>query len=250
MAAGKKGNVKKDKKWDEEWDRNWDKCWYDDWNKRKENLNSVKDEKKTRQTKIKNWRDSEDRSTSVSSSNNNIDIKMEGVSRSGTGIAGATGATGATGTTGVTGNTGPATRLRGLQLQLQGAYTALVGRGENVIFDVVIKDRAPFITYDMLTGTIAIQEAGIYCVSWWVSVDGIGNGTDIFITFGIVTSTGEDIRACSPIVTGQVSGNALLEIDATVKNPVILKLVNVTDGTIGFGQTSVKADLTIVNVSV
>jgi hypothetical protein len=74
-------------------------------------------------------------------------------------------------------------------------------------------------------------------------------GVDIFPTFAIMTSDGDIIRSSSPIITGQMSGNALLEIVASPGLPVTLQLVNDTDSTIGFGATPVKADLTIFNVT-
>lgn len=75
------------------------------------------------------------------------------------------------------------------------------------------------------------------------------NGTDTAPTFAIITSTGDNIQASCPISQGQMSGNALLDITASLVTPVTLQLVNVTDSTIGFGFTPVKADLTIINVS-
>jgi hypothetical protein len=161
-----------------------------------------------------------------------------------TGATGFTGATGETGITGATGGTGATTQLRGMQVQLQDVEAISVASGDPVVFDTTISSESPFITYDGL-GTLTITQTGVFYVDWWVSTDGIEGGTDTAITFAIVTSAGDNIQASSPIGTGQITGNALIAIAA----PVTMQLVNATDGTIGFGLTPIKADLTIVNVT-
>ncbi|MPQ63595.1 collagen-like protein, partial [Clostridium estertheticum] len=169
-----------------------------------------------------------------------------------TGATGATGVTGATGTTGATGITGAAgtpgftTQLRGLQVQLQDPEAVSVAPGATVIFDTTINDLSAFLSYNNITGEITITQTGVFYINWWVSTDGIGGGTDTVITFAITTSAGDNINTSSPILTGQVSGNALISVAAS---PVTLQLVNATDGTIGFGATPIKADLTIFNVT-
>ena len=166
-----------------------------------------------------------------------------------TGVTGATGATGETGATGVTGDTGApgfTTQLRGLQVQLQDPEAISVGPGAPVIFDTVINDLSPFLSYNAGTGEITISQTGVFYIDWWVSTDGIGGGTDVVPTFSITTSQGDDIQASSPLQTGPVTGNALIEVLAS---PITLQLVNATDSTIGFGATPIKAGLTIINVT-
>jgi hypothetical protein len=162
-----------------------------------------------------------------------------------TGETGATGATGATGEIGATGATGATMQLRGIEVQLQGAV-ADVASGAPVIFDTIVSAQSLFISYDDSTGEITIDQTGVFYINWWVSTDGILDGTDVVPTFGIISSAGDDIRASSPNVTNQMSGNALIEVAVS---PVTLQLVNVTDGTIAFATAPIKADLTIVNVT-
>lgn len=156
------------------------------------------------------------------------------------------GASGPQGPTGATGATGPTTQLRGLEVQLQGE-TATVATGTPVIFDTLISSQSPFISYNTGTGTITITQTGVYYINWWISTDGVDGG--INLTFSIVTSAGDNIRASSPLVTGQIVGNALISVIASAITPVTLQLVNVTGLTVGYGITPIRADLTIMNVT-
>lgn len=144
--------------------------------------------------------------------------------------------------------TGPQTQIRGLEIELQGAVRSIT-TGAPIIFDTIVSSLASFISYNPLTGTVTITRSGVYDIDWWVSTDGLVDGTDIVITFSIVTSQGDNIQASTPIITGQISGNALISVIASPINPVNLQLVNATSGTIGFGSTPIKADLTIKSVT-
>lgn len=135
--------------------------------------------------------------------------------------------------------------LEGVQVQLQGAV-ATIPNGDPVIFDTVITDNSPNISYDTVTGEITVTESGTYYIDWWLSADGAGLATTIDLS--IVTSTGETITASSPSVTEQITGNALLDITASVNAPVTIQLINTTGDDIFVGVTTVRADLTIVNV--
>lgn len=139
------------------------------------------------------------------------------------------------------------TQLRGLEVQLQGE-TATILNGDPVIFDTTITNQSPFISYNSITGTITIIETGIYYINWWISTDGAEAST--FVAFSINTSAGNSIEAASPIVNGQLNGNALISVTASVMTPVTLQLVNTTGMTVFIGNTPVRADLTIINVSV
>jgi hypothetical protein len=161
-----------------------------------------------------------------------------------TGFTGATGSTGDTGATGVTGATGASTQLRGLQIQLQSPTTTIVAGESPVLFDTVISNQSPFISYDALTGTVTISQPGVFYISWWVGVDGV-DGAD-FPAFAVETSTGDRIVARSPIMTGQIVGDALIEV---VASPATLQLVNAITSTIGYSTLDEKANLTIFNVT-
>ncbi len=162
-----------------------------------------------------------------------------------TGSTGATGAMGETGTTGTTGSTGATMQLRGIEIQLQDAASDLAP-GAPVIFDTIVSSQSAFISYDDSTGEITIDQTGLFYINWWVSVDGIMGGTDTVPTFSITSSGGDNIMASSPNVTNQISGNALIQVSAS---PLTLQLENATDGTIAFAVVPIKADLTIVHVT-
>lgn len=159
-----------------------------------------------------------------------------------------TGPTGATGATGSIGATGATTQIRGLEIQLQGEAIS-VASASPVMFDTIVNSLATFISYNPLTSIVTITDTGVFYIHWWVSTDGMEGGIDIVPTFAIITSLGQTIKASSPIMTGQVSGNALISVVASLINPLTLQLINVTDSTIGFGTTPVKADLTIFYVT-
>lgn len=137
-------------------------------------------------------------------------------------------------------------QLEGLEVQLRGAVTTIAS-GAPVMFDTIVTDQSPFIDYNALTGEIIITETDVFYINWWVSADGIEGVSPI--SFSVITSAGDNVPASTPIVTGQLSGNALVPISASPDSPVILQLVNNTDTTIGFGLTPIKADLTIMNVN-
>ncbi|SDN35192.1 hypothetical protein SAMN04488502_1211, partial [Dendrosporobacter quercicolus] len=145
------------------------------------------------------------------------------------------------------GATGVGSELAGVQVQLQDPAVISVAAGTNVLFDTTVSNQSTAISYDPLTGALAITESGIYYIAWWVAADGIQGGTAIVPTFAITSSAGDNIQASSPIISGQLSGNALLAITAAPGSPVTLQLINATDSLIGYGMTPVKADLTIIS---
>jgi len=148
-----------------------------------------------------------------------------------------------------TGTTASIPQLSGREIQLQSAAAVSVASGTAVLFDTTVSDHSLFIAYNTATGTITVTQTGVFYINWWVSTDGMADGLSVVPAFSIITSQGDNIEASSPIQTGQMSGNALLEIVASPGSPVTLQLINATDSTIGFGATPIKADLTIFNVT-
>lgn len=136
--------------------------------------------------------------------------------------------------------------LEGMQLQYQTEDIVTIDNDAPVIFNTIITDNSPYISYDDTTGEITVTKSGTYYINWWVSAD--GSPIAVTIDLSIVTSTGEVITASNPILSGQMSGNALLDITASITDPVTIRLVNTTGNEIFIGQTTVKADLTIINV--
>ena len=88
-----------------------------------------------------------------------------------------------------------------------------------------------------------ITEPGNYYIDWWVAAD--GSPVAVTIDLSIVTSNGIVIAASSPILSGQLSGNALISV---VDAPITFRLVNTTGNEIFIGNTTIKANLTILNL--
>ena len=164
-----------------------------------------------------------------------------------TGANGAKGATGSTGATGATGATGPAggnAILNGIQLQLIGNRGSKIGVNETVLFDSAVNDQSTDISYNPLTGEFTISKTGNYFVSWWIASE--GTDIDNFIQFSIITDTLGKTTGATPLVTGQVSGSALLTIDTV---PTVLTLKNTSINNITFAETSVQANIVILQIS-
>ena len=157
------------------------------------------------------------------------------------GGAGATGPTGPIGPTGPTGPTGPAALFSGLQAQLTAGTE--VANGSPVLFNTVLSDLSPNISYNPATGIATITAAGNYYVAWWVSTDGAGPAT--FVQFTLQSSGGAGVPASSPVVTGQLNGSALITVGAV---PTTIQLVNTTGQTVFYGATPVIANIVILEV--
>lgn len=160
------------------------------------------------------------------------------------GETGPTGPAGAQGATGPTGPQGEPSQLTGLQLQLDSDREPFtVENNDPIIFNNIISNLSPSLSYDATNGTITINENGVYYISWWVAVDGstIAN----FISLAISTSTGELIEASTSILSDQISGNALLNVTSA---PITFQLINVTGNDIFIDDSPIQADLTIIHL--
>ncbi|HWR24510.1 MAG TPA: hypothetical protein VN366_13615 [Feifaniaceae bacterium] len=131
-----------------------------------------------------------------------------------------------------------------MQVQLQGSSGGSIADGANVLFDVSLNSISPNIAYAAATGVFTITESGTYYINWWINTDGAEALSNV--EFTIETSAGGSISAVSPspVVTTQLSGNALI----TVVAPVTFSLVNNSGATVTFGTSAVQADLTVVQV--
>lgn len=141
------------------------------------------------------------------------------------------------------------TQLKGIQVQLKGNSDNISSK-KPVIFDTVLNNKSSFISYDDITGSMIFEKTGTFYINWWVSTDDIQDVEDKVITFGIITSSGDNIQSSSPLTCGQICGNALIDISTSKDNPVTLQLINSTDGTICLSNTPIKANLTIIEVTV
>ncbi len=149
------------------------------------------------------------------------------------------------GSTGPTGPAGAGSALSGVQVQLQGSSGGTILDGANVLFDVSLNSISPNVAYAAGTGIFTITVPGTYYINWWVNTDGAEAATNV--EFTIETSAGGAISAVSPapVVTTQLSGNALITV---VVAPVTFALVNNSGATVTLGTSAVQADLTVVQV--
>ncbi|NLP26417.1 MAG: hypothetical protein GX365_03610 [Clostridiales bacterium] len=161
-----------------------------------------------------------------------------------TGPTGPTGQMGPTGPTGPIGDTGPVQQLRGIQVQLTNAGNTFVNTNEPVVFNNVEDDQSVNVNYNALTGEFTINEPGNYYVSWWVATDGAG--PSLTITFAVEVNGSLNILGASPIVTGQVVGNAFVTVGAI---PATIRLVNLTPDNTMFANTNVQANMVITEIS-
>ena len=112
-----------------------------------------------------------------------------------------------------------------------------------MLFDTVVNDQSPNISYNAGTGEFTISAAGNYKISWWVATNGAGAAT--LVTFGIVLDAGAPVSGTSPLLTGQVIGYALVTVTTT---PGVLSLVNETGDVVFFANTPLQADIVIEEV--
>jgi hypothetical protein len=135
--------------------------------------------------------------------------------------------------------------LRGVQVQLVDNGKQTVADGANVIFDTIVNLQSSDISYNALTGEFTITRTGNYSVVWWVATDGTGVNDAVY--FSLKVDGGGDVTSSSPLVTGQISGSALVTISTT---PAILTLVNTSNDIVIFAGLSVQANLVITEVTV
>ena len=114
-----------------------------------------------------------------------------------------------------------------------------------IVFNTVLNDQSPNIAYDAVSGTFTISAVGNYYVDWWVAI--ISAGLSLTSSFGISVNGGAPIIGESPLITGQVSGNALITVAAA---PATVQLVNTTGNIVTLSLADVQANITILEVTV
>lgn len=135
------------------------------------------------------------------------------------------------------------TKLSGLQMQLVQAADLVTEDGANVLFNMVISQPSPDISYDSMTGEFLLPAGKNYYISWWV----VTNGTETVssVEFTVVVDEIFIAVGASPLVTGQLSGSALITGKAGIS---VLSLRNTSNDRIRYAKTSVQAGLVIVEM--
>jgi hypothetical protein len=140
--------------------------------------------------------------------------------------------------------TSPEPALSGIQAQQLDAEGTVIADGGNVIFDSLLNDQSDNISYNSATGEFTITEPGNYYVDWWVGTDGAGPGTNV--TFAIEVNGVEYSDASSPIVSGQLSGEALVTVTTT---PTIITLVNTSGNDVFVPTIPIQGNIVITEVA-
>jgi hypothetical protein len=131
----------------------------------------------------------------------------------------------------------------GVQAQLDDAGGAVLANGSDVAFNTVINDQSTDITYNPVSGDFIITKPGNYLVSWWFATDGAGPATSV--SFAVEVNGVPYSTASSPIVSGQLSGTALVTVTST---PTVITLVNVTGETVFIPTTPVQSGFVITEI--
>jgi len=128
----------------------------------------------------------------------------------------------------------------GIQAQLTGAGGSVIADDANIVFDTVINSLDNTIAYNPATGAFTINRPGDYFISWAVAADGAGPAVNV--TFAISVNGLPYAAMSSPIVSGEVSGDALVTVGNT---PAVITLVNVTGEGVFIPATPVQANIVI-----
>lgn len=139
---------------------------------------------------------------------------------------------------------GSTTALGGIQAQLTDAGGGIIADNDNVVFNEVVNDQSPNITYNDVTGAFIITSPGNYYVDWWFAADGAGPATSV--SFAIAVDGVPYSTSSTPIVSGVIAGEALVTVTTT---PVVITLVNVTGEDAFVPDIPVQANIVILEVS-
>lgn len=130
--------------------------------------------------------------------------------------------------------------IEGIQAQLTGAGGSIIADDANVVFDTVLTEENDIIVYEPATGRFIINRPGDYFISWSVAPDGAGPAVNV--SFAVAVNGLPYAAMSSPIVSGVLSGEALVTIGDT---PAVITLVNVTGEGVFLPATPVQADIVI-----
>lgn len=136
------------------------------------------------------------------------------------------------------------TQIGGIQTQLTEEGNTLLPNDNAIVFNNLINDQSSDINYNSTTGEFTITKPGNYYVSWWVATDG---STSVpTVNFSVAINGVPHSMGSSPIVSGQVSGSALITV---VSSPTTVTLVNTSTDDIQIANTAVQANMVIVEIN-
>jgi len=153
--------------------------------------------------------------------------------------------------TGPTGPTGPpgSIQIFGIQAKLRKQGGLPLRNGGTILFDDVPTIVGSAITYDETTGVFTLSQSGYYRVDWWATIDGADSTRGIVLALNVNEEMHS--RAVAPPVTSQVSGSALVVVDATPENPATLSVTNASKEEITFeADIDLQANIVIMVIPI
>jgi hypothetical protein len=130
--------------------------------------------------------------------------------------------------------------MEGIQAQLIGGGGSVIANNANVVFDDIVTELGDNIGYNPVTGAFTINRPGDYFISWAVAPDGAGLAVNV--TFAITVNGLPYAAMSSPIVSGVLSGEALVSVGNA---PAVITLRNLTGDGVFVPMTPVQADIVI-----
>ncbi|WP_110956064.1 hypothetical protein [Anaerosinus massiliensis] len=129
-----------------------------------------------------------------------------------------------------------------IYMQIYRSAAGMVIAEETVVFDTILSSNGN-ISYDTATGVITFNEIGRYIMTWSVVTQTAG--TTSGPRFALSSSQADFIEGNSPIKTGEVTGNGI--IDITVP-PVSVSLVNTSLANVFYSSlVPIKASLSVIS---
>lgn len=150
---------------------------------------------------------------------------------------------GKVGPTGPTGPIGTQLIAGAMQIQLTDSIPTIAD-GEPLLFNNVLLNTSPNISYDPINGEITISANGLYYINWWLAID--GSTINPYISYTLEASDGTNIESCSVILSDNMNGNGLFNITTA---PVTISLINTTGNDTFIGNVPVQSSLIIIQLT-
>jgi len=113
-----------------------------------------------------------------------------------------------------------------MQIQMTENSGTIIKQDDVFIFDDIILELDPNITYNSASGEFTIHKPGNYAIHWWLNVDG-AEGLSGTAQASILVDGELHSSSLSPVTTGQFSGHSLITVTTT---PKVITLANTTSG--------------------
>lgn len=145
---------------------------------------------------------------------------------------------------GPTGPPGTSPLVRGIQAELISENGSQIPTATTLIFDEILNNQTPDITYDSANGHFTLSRAGYYYITWWVAVDGAERTADVI--FSVAVNDTPAVAGAAPSLTGQVVGSALITV---AEAPATVSLVNISEDIVALADLEPQANITIIALS-